>query len=1818
MKGKRFISILLCILMCVSMYPVQAFAEDGQEETAETVYTAAAGRGTALEDLSPEILFDLASNYLEASVRKDGSGYVDVTAHYSTASDSFSLFDSFLLLLSLPERAEVDLDSVEQNYTPAEDLTLEAGNRLIVPLEDREGYVRFSMRLPSSGTVQISSEITCEIGEQSFVRSLDTVPARVELFFAEAVYQGGTEVLFRGFAPAGAEIRIFYNNTELGNSVSGGDGIFNFTVSSADWAEGTVRTFRASVSAPGFNESRNLSVYRKADTPQLRAFRYYDHAGAETYTDLYGAIQSGLPATIAYQGNDEPFRFEIEYDNSAAISRLFVTASRGNDGIPYSVEAVRAEGEDGLFVAEGYFEGSNKHFTPDNIRLEYINSTDRTVDAGSLALEENGLYSAIKDSLPEVQVTPAETNTPENSTYIIEFPGNTNEDLAKTAIEYSIRVFDVATGLNLFDHYKNDLNYTCYIIPGLDGEEYYLSLDLTDPETLKVLFVDPIKEVDGAVEMIVDSYDQTDPIQGYFEWQNISETIGTVSTIVSTAADIYEIECDTAWLREQIDQSTTMTDAQKQEAHGLATELNGDRMAFLLLTTAMPIIVASGGMAAPVAMFGVMMAAMGTISDYFFEHRAASILGADVPNQGNSGGSTSFTGSDGLMYSVDYVLSDTTYQEKHWYDSLDWYYLETYYRVTLDLVNVQVSGTGPATVSTQSIWTTVKNSVTVPEGYSLSTGYIQRLSYQEGITGLPDSASNTRQLSIPSTATETFPDFSNAKQLKTAGPSMSYDIEFHWTDIPRNAFSESWLTSVMLPANCKSIGDGAFSNCRNLNSIFLNDGLENIGHLAFAGCTELTSVVFPATLTDCGSNPFSGSGVVYASFADGSTVIPDYLFADSSLRKIRLPDSLTEIGNSAFQGADLLTVEFPQEAEVTIGPGAFAECNSLRKVKLPKTVPQGGNWCFGSCPELKTAGPAGGDYNIEFRFETGIPAYLFSQSCLRSIVFPEGMTSIGDYAFEGAADLEDPDFPASIERIGKSSFSGCTSLQEIVFPASIKYIGERSFSGCTSLQELRIAKEASVLLGSYAFEDCTSLQKVLLPKTAAGYGDIFNNCSQLISAGPVGGNYDIELYPQEEISSGLLNYNCLRSIVIPEGVQSIGQQAFRYASALENLYLPDSLQSIGQEAFRDCQNLMLIRFPASPVQLPSSEPERVFAIYPAVRELVLSSAELETGRLFEYFPRLSRLRLENGVTAVEEIRLPALPKVYLPVSVSTFTFSGELTELHDLYFAGVEGQLSLVNDPGTVKIHYGATVSDWENNREIDLAAPLLSPEASETSVTLSWTAVEGAEKYCICRDNEPISVTNQTEYIDTAVYPGVEYTYTVRCLSADMRGSSGASVTVRVLCDKEIIESGKLGSAMYTVDIDGKATVYGSGSIWLPETEDSVSPLYGFGNYYDKPQLTALEIKEGITEVGGSFGGIFARNGSLQEVILPASLEHIGANAFEACYSIQTVRYAGSGEQWGAVRIEEGNEYLLEANAFYVNSTEPILKYTVVFDGNRFGSSYQDTWDMPAQKILYDVPTKLNSNLFTASSSDLAFNGWNTARDGSGDSYANEATVLNLAEAGESVTLYAQWRERTDRIQAYIKGTEQETYAEYHVDYGMPLRLEIETPEEYDSPLTCTWSIIPCDIENNEYYYDQEETVTGNERYLDLPSVTTDFIISCKVQTEFSYPVNLYFDIYCTGSAPVFGQASFTLPAGLTVIGDSAFEGDASITVVDAGHCVSIGANAFKGCTGLVKIRLPKSCAIDSTAFTGCGTVLVFAPAGGTTQDWADGQANIVFVEEA
>ena len=88
----------------------------------------------------------------------------------------------------------------------------------------------------------------------------------------------------------------------------------------------------------------------------------------------------------------------------------------------------------------------------------------------------------------------------------------------------------------------------------------------------------------------------------------------------------------------------------------------------------------------------------------------------------------------------------------------------------------------------------------------------------------------------------------------------------------------------------------------------------------------------------------------------------------------------------------------------------------------------------------------------------------------------------------------------------------------------------------------------------------------------------------------------------------------------------------------------------------------------------------------------------------------------------------------------------------------------------------------------------------------------------------------------------------------------------------------------------------------------------------------------------------------------------------------------------------------------------------------------------------------------------------------------------------------------------------------------------------------------------------------------------------------------------------PAFGEPDFILPADITAIGESAFEGNASMAVVYVpGESASIGKDAFKNCSGLLQIRLPKDCTFDGNPFDGCTNLMaIYASEGGYTQTWA------------
>ena len=219
----------------------------------------------------------------------------------------------------------------------------------------------------------------------------------------------------------------------------------------------------------------------------------------------------------------------------------------------------------------------------------------------------------------------------------------------------------------------------------------------------------------------------------------------------------------------------------------------------------------------------------------------------------------------------------------------------------------------------------------------------------------------------------------------------------------------------------------------------------------------------------------------------------------------------------------------------------------------------------------------------EAKFDA-VPASAFSGlSRLSYCLLPEGCTAIGASAFVGTQ-IWDIDIPSSVVSIGESAFSG-TRIRTCNFreDSQLKSIGYQAFYNCSSLNEFhmpntvvelkRYNNNASIDYESNTFRGCTSLTKLHFSDalTYIPYSTCYD-CTALSVVELPNKLRSIERY-------SFYNTKSLRSIVIPQTVTSIGNNAFEHA-AIDSLYLPVKLTSLSQYAFRYCNNLKYIELPS--------------------------------------------------------------------------------------------------------------------------------------------------------------------------------------------------------------------------------------------------------------------------------------------------------------------------------------------------------------------------------------------------------------------------------------------------------------------------------------------------------------------------------------------------------------------------------------------------------------------------------------------------------------
>ena len=197
---------------------------------------------------------------------------------------------------------------------------------------------------------------------------------------------------------------------------------------------------------------------------------------------------------------------------------------------------------------------------------------------------------------------------------------------------------------------------------------------------------------------------------------------------------------------------------------------------------------------------------------------------------------------------------------------------------------------------------------------------------------------------------------------------------------------------------------------------------------------------------------------------------------------------------------------------------------------------------------------------------------------LTSLVIPDSVTNIGDYAFSGCRSLTDIVIPDSVTRIGDGAFRGCKSLTDIVIPDSVTSIGGYAFGCCESLTDIVIPNSVTSI-GDNAFWYCKSLSSVVIPAGVTSIGArAFCECSSLISIVIPDGITCIG-------ESAFCVCSSLSSVVIPDSVTSIGNYAFAYCKSLTDIVIPNSVTSIGDNAFRHCSSLSSLVIPESVVNL---------------------------------------------------------------------------------------------------------------------------------------------------------------------------------------------------------------------------------------------------------------------------------------------------------------------------------------------------------------------------------------------------------------------------------------------------------------------------------------------------------------------------------------------------------------------------------------------------------------------------------------------------------
>jgi len=376
-----------------------------------------------------------------------------------------------------------------------------------------------------------------------------------------------------------------------------------------------------------------------------------------------------------------------------------------------------------------------------------------------------------------------------------------------------------------------------------------------------------------------------------------------------------------------------------------------------------------------------------------------------------------------------------------------------------------------------------------------------------------------------------------------------------------------------------TIGKGAFQECRNLVSVTMSDYISTIQGAAFKDCISLKKMHISNAVSKIVSTTFRGCiGLEEVNIPDALPEITKLTFTDSPIEKLHIGKSLASIDAKAFYSG---------------GYDSYSGKKlSTRDIRTVTIDPEN--------PYLSVNGPVvmSKDHKCVMAALGGMKTYSI----------PEGVETIGNFAFEGLEFLSDVEFPESLVTIGERAFAN-TSIRRVMLKDQVRAIKKEAFANCQNLTAavfnkgleeigdgafigspvLSVYLPSSIhTLGSYCF-DCLSdnyygyrnKQELKIdPENTCFEADGFALYNVSESGKTLKSFYDrsrnpYEMSYEDEDEEELLAYT------VSAGTTSIADGAFRRRNGIIKVLLPDGLETIGNHAFEECYQLKDVNIPDS-------------------------------------------------------------------------------------------------------------------------------------------------------------------------------------------------------------------------------------------------------------------------------------------------------------------------------------------------------------------------------------------------------------------------------------------------------------------------------------------------------------------------------------------------------------------------------------------------------------------------------------------------------------